>query len=82
MSMNIEHNLSPLTHSDVLKLSTSVSPLALLLPENFRKRQKKKWDQLQLNTLPQIYFSYVRFHFCLMDTNVYETHVPYPTGFT
>lgn len=77
MSMNIEHNLSPLTHLDVWKLSTSVSPLALLLPENFRRRQKKKWDQLQLNTLTEIYFSYVIFHFCLMGTNGYEAHIPY-----
>lgn len=48
-----------LQHSDILNLSTSVSPLALLLPENFKRRQKKKWDQLQLNTPAQIYSTFL-----------------------
>lgn len=72
MSMNIEQNPPSLSlhHSDILNLSTSVSPLALLRPESFKRTEKEKGSVTAQYTRADIqYFSYVIFHFCLMDTN-------------
>lgn len=72
MSMNIEQNPPSLSlqRSDILNLSTSVSPLALLLPESFKRTEKEKGSVTAQYTRADIqYFSYVIFHFCLMDTN-------------
>lgn len=75
-SMNIEESLLSLfwhrgfMHSNIQKLPTLVTSSTLLLYQRTSKSgSEREWISYSWINSSQIYFSYITFHSCLIDTN-------------